>query len=141
MTALEFHLTDTPDSSVKDLLLQGILSFNESFLGPSNSRPLAILLREPNAGMTVGGLSGKTAREWLMVELIFVPDLMRSQGLGTELLRRAESEARSRACRGSYLNTFSPRICRFYENQGYTIFGVIDDHPKGHQLYFLQKAL
>jgi hypothetical protein len=27
----------------------------------------------------------------------------------------------------------------FYERQGYTVFGVLDDFPPGHRKYFLAK--
>ena len=42
------------------------------------------------ASKTIGGLWGRSAYEWLFVELLFIPEELRGQGLGTTLLRQAE---------------------------------------------------
>ena len=37
------------------------------------------------------------------------------------------------------LDTFAFQAPAFYEKQGYTLFGTIEDLPPGHARYFLQK--
>jgi GNAT superfamily N-acetyltransferase len=75
------------------------------------------------------------------VELLFVPKEYRGAGLGTELMRLAEEEARRRGCRGAWLDTFSFQARGFYERLGYSVFGTIGDHPPGHSRFFMKKAL
>jgi hypothetical protein len=41
----------------------------------------------------------------------------------------------------AWLETYSFQARPFYERHGYTVFGVLDNHPIGHQRYFMQKAL
>ena len=92
-------------------------------------------------GTPVGGLVGWVAFGWLFVRLFFLPEDLRRQGLGAELLRRAESEARARGCIGVHLDTFSFQARGFYEKQGYALFGTLPECPPGHARHFLAKRL
>jgi len=66
---------------------------------------------------------------------------LRRAGVGRELMRRAESEAVARGCRGSYVDTFHFQARGFYEKLGYAIFGRLDDMPSGGARYYLSKNL
>jgi GNAT superfamily N-acetyltransferase len=133
------ELTDTPDPSMRDLLADALLNYNEAMLGRSDLRPLALPIRSADDGRIVGGLWGRTSFRWLYVELLFVPEALRGRHIGTELLRLAEAEARNRGCLGSWLDTFSSKAHRFYETQGYTLFGEISDYPPGNSRRSLLK--
>ena len=87
----------------------------------------------------MGGLWGRTSFEWLFVELLFVPENLRGQGLGAKLLEMAETEAQNRKCLGAWLDTLSTDACRFYQRQGYRLFGVIEDIPPGNTRSYLSK--
>ena len=134
---MEIRLTDEPPPHARDALLHRLVAFNEAAAGPSDARPLALLLGDDVA--PEGGLWGRTAYGWLFVELLVVPDRLRGQGVGSELLRRAEAEARARGCRGVWLDTFEFQARGFYERHGYTVFGRLDDYPAGHARFFLRK--
>jgi len=56
-----------------------------------------------------------------------------------KLLEMAENEARNRKCRGAWLETLSTDACRFYQRQGYRLFGVIEDKPPGNSHSLLSK--
>ena len=131
-------LTDTPDPRDREAIARALLAHNASFLGPLDSRPLAVLLRDPDGGV-IGGVWGRTALRWLFVEMIFVPEALRGRGVGAEVLGAAEAEARARGCLGVWLDTFSPSARDFYLKQGYEPFGEIGDYPPGHARYFLRK--
>jgi hypothetical protein len=38
-----------------------------------------------------------------------------------------------------WLDTFSFQARPFYEKLGYEVFGQLEDYPRGHSRYFLQK--
>lgn len=137
----EIILTDTPDPGVRDTLLAGLLAHNAGKLGPPETRPLAVLVRDPASGAPVGGLWGRTSWGWLFVELLFLPEALRGAGLGAVVLRRAEEEATRRGCVGAWLDTFDPDARRFYERQGYEVFGSLGDYPAGNGRLFLRKRL
>jgi ribosomal protein S18 acetylase RimI-like enzyme len=63
---------------------------------------------------------------------------MRGSGLGRHLMRQAEEEARSRSCRGVWLDTYSFQARGFYERLGFVVFGTIEDYPPGQRRIFMQ---
>lgn len=75
MQTAELVLTDQPPETLRDTLVKGIVTANEGRLGASDSRPLAILIRQD--GETTGGLLGRTGYRRLTVELLFVPEGLR----------------------------------------------------------------
>jgi GNAT superfamily N-acetyltransferase len=134
-------LTDAPSVEDRAAVLNGLIQFNEAHAGPHGWHPLAVLVRDSATGRTVGGLAGASFHGWLFIELLWLPDHLRSAGLGTRLIRQAEAEASRRGCRGIWLDTYSFQARGFYEKLGYTQFGMLDDCPPGHQRFYLAKRL
>jgi len=134
-------LTDQPDTAACQVLVRGLSQFNESRVGASNLRQLAILVAEPQTDEVVGGLWGGTAYSYLKIEILFLPESLRGQGLGRRLIHQAEAEAVRRGCTSCWLDTGSFQAPGFYERQGYQVFGRLDDYPPGHNLFFLRKTL
>ena len=136
----ELFVTDTPEPGQRNALLSLLQSYNLQHAGPAMVMPLAILLRG-EAGEVIGGLHATSAYEWLIVELVFVPEELRHGGIGSALLAKAEEVARARGCAGIWLDTFSFQARGFYEQLGYEVFGEVPGHPAGGARYFLKKAL
>lgn len=130
---------DGDHESVHKAVLDSLIAFNDAKAGESGFRPLALAI-EDERGHVIGGLSAATAYGWLFVELLFVPDQLRGQGLGTELLRRAEAEAAARGCHSVWLDTFEFQARGFYERLGYSCFGELKNYPAGSR-YFMTKRL
>jgi GNAT superfamily N-acetyltransferase len=134
-------LTDAPSAEDRAAVLNGLIQYNETHAGPHGWQPLAVLVRDPATGRTLGGLSGASFHGWLFIELFWLPEDLRSGGLGTRLMRQAEAEAARRGCRGIWLDTYSFQARGFYEKLGYTLFGTLDDCPPSHQRFYLHKRL
>jgi GNAT superfamily N-acetyltransferase len=128
-------------ASDRDAILKLIDAFNDSKVSPSRFKELAILLRDPRSGATVGGLWGRSAYDWVFVELMFVPEELRRMGLGSQLLQIGRGDRRGARMHGLWLDTFSFQACGFYERHGYTLFGTLEDHPRGARHFFLRKIL
>jgi GNAT superfamily N-acetyltransferase len=137
---MQITLTDAPDPAAREVIVGGLIAYNEAHAGPRSWRPLAVLLHD-EAGAVVGGLWGGTAYGWLFTELLFVPEALRGRGLGAELLARAEAEALARGCVGAWLDTFAFQARGFYERLGYSLFGEIEGYPPGSARYFLMKRM
>jgi GNAT superfamily N-acetyltransferase len=116
--------------------------FNDARIGggPWPEAALALALRDAK-GRIEGGLWGQSYYHWLFIDLLLVPDRLRGQGIGMELLARAEAEARARGCIGVWLDTFSFQAPAFYARRGYAVFGEIADYPVPHRRLFLKKRL
>jgi len=77
--------------------------------------------------------------ERVEVHWLWVAEAYRGRGVGSELLGRAEEDARRNYCRGVYLDTFTFQAPAFYDKHGYREFGRIDDFPQGHSRIWLAK--
>jgi GNAT superfamily N-acetyltransferase len=130
---------ESDHESVHKAVLDSLVAFNDTKAGDSGYRPIAIAIEDAH-GHAIGGLSGSTVYGWLFVELLFVPESLRGQGVGTELMRRAEAEAVARGCHSVWLDTFQFQARGFYERLGYTCFGELKNYPAGSR-FFMSKRL
>ena len=133
-------LTDAEDAEILKAIIAPLAEYNSSKAGPGDSKPLVIPIRG-ESGAVLGGMSGYTSRRWLFTHLLVVPEKLRGQGLGTEIMNMAESEAIARGCIGAWLDTFEFQARGFYEKLGYSCFGSIQDYPPGFSRFFMKKAL
>ena len=139
MTELRISLEENPNAADLEVIERALVEHNEARSEPRNYTPVAILLRD-GEGQIVGGLKGITVWGWLFVSQLWVAESFRGQDYGTKLMEAAEREAKDRGCYGAYVDTFSFLALDFYRKVGYTVFGQLDDFPKGHTRYFLSKA-
>jgi ribosomal protein S18 acetylase RimI-like enzyme len=133
---IELVLSPTPEDY--KVVVEGLVAFNEAAGGPAKHQALCVALRDDD-GKMIGGLIGGSGYDWLHIELLHVPDAARGQGLGTQLMQRAEEFARERGLAGIWLDTFNFQALGFYERLGFTVFGTLEDHPIGGRRFFLEK--
>jgi GNAT superfamily N-acetyltransferase len=133
-------LEATPDPAEVTLVRAGLSAFNQHHAGDDSFAPITLFVRDLN-GSVVGGLLGGTYWGWLVVEILWLAEVARHHGLGSQLLQHAEQIAIDRGCHAAHLDTMSFQAPAFYQQHGYTIFGVLEDLPRGHQRYFLKKDL
>jgi GNAT superfamily N-acetyltransferase len=84
-------------------------------------------------------LDGELRWTWLFIDHLWLPQSLRGQGLGSELLAKAEAFAREQGCIGVYLDTLEFQALSFYEHRGYEIYGVLKDFPPASQRFYLHK--
>ena len=137
---MEIVLDTSPREADRKAIQDALVAFNRSKTTLRDYRDVAVLIRD-EAGATIGGLSGYTSYRWMFVELLFVPEHLRGQNIGTKLMAQAEAHARSLGLVGIWLDTFSFQARPFYEKLGYSVFGTIEDYPPGGARYFLSKTL
>ena len=76
------------------------------------------------------------------LDILWVDEKYRRQGIGSALIREAERTAREKGCRLMTLGTFDFQARPLYEKHGFTICGIIEDCPtKGHTHYDMIKRL
>lgn len=115
-----------------------LLAFNRTQVSRRGHYPFVLHLLD-DAGTPIGGASGRGAMDWLILELLFVPDALRGRGIGSRLMAEVERFALDHKLVGIWLDTYDFQAKPFYEKHGFTVFGVLDDHPIGGKRYFMQK--
>lgn len=93
-------------------------------------------------GELLGGIQAKRVN-WgiLEIELLFVFEKHRHQGIASKLLDHVEQIAREHQCYLAHLDTFDFQAKDFYLKQGYSIFGILENAPRGHCRYYMKKEL
>lgn len=138
----EIVLEDETQPETRAAILEGLVAYNtaqtENRYGPP--RNIALALKD-DAGATVGGLTARVGATRMFIELLFIPESLRGQGLGEKLMAEAEAAARKLGCTGIWVDTFSFQAPGFYKKLGYIEFGAIADYPPGFSRHFLHKHL
>lgn len=138
---MEMEVSFNVTEQEREAILKPLRAYNLSHTGAMGFETVGILLRDPITQEVVGGLYGKISYGWMFIELLSIPDALRTQGTGTRLMNAAETLARQKGCTGIWLDTFSFQAPGFYRKLGFIEFGHIADYPPGHQRHFFQKRL
>ena len=117
-----------------------IRSYNRSKREAAESEPLNIYV-EDDSGELMAGLVAETFGNWLEIEYLFVKEDIRGQGIGSQLLQQAESEAKKRNCRFAFVNTYQFQAPAFYQKYGYKEVFTLKDYPYTGQRHYYQKDL
>ena len=134
-------LTDAPEDDERAVIADGLHAYNKTQAGRYDSRPLAILARNPETGNVVGGLLGRTSLGLLRVEQFFLPEGLRRGGLGSRVLAMAEEAGRRRGCTRAVLSTIHFQAPGFYAKQGWEVAARIECEPPGHTRFYMTKKL
>ena len=117
-----------------------IRSYNRSKREVAESEPLNLYVEDEH-GEIMAGLVAETFGNWLEIEYLFVKEDLRGQGIGSQLLQQAESEAKKRSCRFAFVNTYQFQAPGFYQKQGYKKVFALKDYPYTGQRHYYQKDL
>ena len=128
------------ESQKSQVIRDLIRSYNRSKREAAESEPLNLYV-EDDSGELMAGLVAETFGNWLEIEYLFVKEDLRGQGIGSQLLQQAESEAKKRNCRSVFVNTYQFQAPTFYEKQGYKEVFTLRDYPYAGQRHYYQKDL
>ena len=92
-------------------------------------------------GRLIGGIVGFVAYNWYFLDLLYVEEAYREQDVGTRLIRIVEEFCRNERLTGIRLETWNFQARGFYEKNGFSVFGELEDCPPGTSVYFLKKQL
>lgn len=134
------HASDHATAEEVKAVWDGLMGYNRAQVGPDNHQRLVLLVRD-EAGTVVGGLLGDTFWGGLAINILWLAESLRGQGVGSALLAQAEQIARERGCHTAHLDTMSFQAPDFYLKHGYTLFGTLPGIPRGQQRFFFYKRL
>ncbi|WP_320129820.1 GNAT family N-acetyltransferase [uncultured Sphaerochaeta sp.] len=137
---MHYETTDHPKQTEIAEIYENLKKFNLAHLENQIVRELAVFAHEDGERLA-GGLSADTHGNWLEILYLWVDEKYRGQGLGTNLLAKAEAEALQRGCSYAFLNTFGFQAKGFYEKQGYTEVFVLEAYPETGTRHYMKKTL
>ena len=136
---MQVRLENT-ESQKSQIIGDLIRSYNRSKREVAESEPLNLYVEDEH-GEIMAGLVAETFGNWLEIEYLFVKEHLRGQGIGSQLLQRAESEAKKRNCRFAFVNTYQFQAPAFYQKHGYQEVFTLKDYPYTGQRHYYQKDL
>ena len=136
---MQVRLENT-ESQKSQIIGDLIRSYNRSKREVAESEPLNLYVEDEH-GEIMAGLVAETFGNWLEIEYLFVKEDLRGQGIGSQLLQQAESEAKKRNCRFAFVNTFQFQAPAFYQKHGYKEVFTLKDYPCTGQRHYYQKDL
>lgn len=77
----------------------------------------------------------------LYIDVLWVKEEYRKEGLGSKILNEIEKVAKDKGCYLIHLDTFDFQAKDFYIKHGYDIFGILDECPQRHKRYFMKKII
>ena len=132
-------LSSVPEPDARQIVGNGLNAYNDAIVGYADRIPLTVKLCDPDDGAVIGGIVGGTSLGLLFIDLVYLPESLRGQDLGTRMMAMAEDEARRRGCRAGMLYTISFQAPTFYQKLGWRVFGEIPCDPPGTSRIFLTK--
>lgn len=125
-----------------DFIVDKIVEYNLSIV-PSKQETdflwINRIVEDKNGNIIAGILSKMYCWNCLYIDVLWVKEEHRKDGLGSRLLKEIESVAIEKGCYLIHLDTFDFQAKDFYIKHGYEVFGVLDECPEGHKRYFLKK--
>lgn len=140
MSHVRIELENELAADDRNTIVDGLIEYNRQQGYVWNRQPLNVVARDAD-GRVVGGLLAEVNLGWAFVAALWVDSAARGAGVGSGLMRSAETEARRRGCVGIYLDTYSFQARPFYESLGYHLFGELENCPPAGSKYYLCKRL
>ncbi|MBP3140226.1 GNAT family N-acetyltransferase [Aliivibrio fischeri] len=137
---MDIEITTQPTQNDIDEIRSGLRQHNKPYLEGIFHTDLACYSYKSN-GDKSGGLIGEIWGNWLIIKFFWVDKESSGNGIGSELLAKAESYAIEHGCHSSFLDTFSFQAKPFYEKHGYNVEMVLKNHPITSERYYLTKSL
>lgn len=141
---MKVEISTDPKKSESDILSQGIIDFNKSEvpdLEPNEAEVKFFVLARNEDDTVVGGIRAICFWNTLHIELLWLSDECRGNGIGKEILESAEAFATQNGCAKAFVETTSWQAKPFYERNGYKLVATLQDRPKGHASHYLAKKL
>jgi GNAT superfamily N-acetyltransferase len=137
---MQLQVTERLTHQDLDEVRLGLNAFNSRFINIDELKAIGVFVTDTD-GKKLAGLTGSTSGNWLRIDMLWVSDTLRGQGVGSKLILAAEEEARARGCCYAQVDTASFQARPFYEKLGYTLRFSLDNYPRHHQRHYLSKTL
>jgi GNAT superfamily N-acetyltransferase len=124
-----------------DALGRRLRHFNYRIVGEYPEGQNVWLNAKDAAGNLLGGLRGEIHFEWLFVNVLFVEESERRQGIGARLPEEGEAHARKNGARRARLETFEWQAPAFYLKHGYRELARIENYYGRYALSLMVKDL
>ncbi len=123
-----------------DVIEDGLDAYSEAYEPAYESAAFHKKLADGDGKLIAGVIANVHKGDYCFVDALFVEEPLRRRGLGTCLLREAESFARENGT-SMILSYAGDWNVGFFRKNGYLVRGELKDVPRGHTCYELYKNI
>ncbi len=142
--ACEYGVVTAEPEKAQQTLRQYLYRDNAKRIGEYTIAPLAYYAQD-KAGLLLGGAYAFVKLGWLEIEMLWVQEEVRRQGIATKLLAYIEKTGREKGAHWACLTTASFQDgLPLYQKNGYQPYAelpFLDTKGEKHLRYYLQKTL
>ena len=141
---MNIEITTNPKEQDVKTISQGIINFNYAKipdLEPIEKEVKFFVFVRDKTEAVIGGIRATCFWNTLHIELLWLSETCRGQGIGKRIIGSAENFARKNGCEKVFVETTSWQAKPFYEKLGYRHMATLNDRPKGHASHYLTKEL
>lgn len=140
---MKFRITEEVNETNKSHINHKLYEYNlkhfpEDLRGRYREVNLFLLDEDENVR---GGILGEICWNWLEIHTLMIDEDIRSLGYGTKLLVEVEQIALESECDFIKVDTLSFQAQDFYQRNGYTIYGTLDNVGREFKHFYLKKDL
>ena len=134
-----WEITNAPSDNDEGIIHAGVLEYGRGLAVDGGAKTLACFVRTD--GDVIAGGVGRTEYDRLFLSSIWVAELFRGQGLGSEIIARMEQAARDRGCRDALIETLIHRNVRLYERLGFISIAIVPNYVGSFSRHIMVKGL
>lgn len=141
---LKIQTLNNPPKAITGLLKAGLTAYNLTCIPQLTnlSDDKFIVVARDDRGEIIGGVSAEFDFGWMFVDILWVADGQRGQGLGARLLHTAEQVALEHDIDRCYLMTSEFQAPRFYPRHGYREITRTRERPPGYDMiHFIKRPI
>lgn len=132
-----------PDVDVEDVryLIRRLEEHNHAHSPTAYQRnDLRLFVRDQN-NKVIGGLLGLVNMHCLVIQIVWIEESYRGQGIGEDLVQQCEAKGIELGALQCIVETTDFQAKPFYERLGYAVIASVPNVPKGSSLHILHKRL
>lgn len=136
-----FHIQKIHDehAEVLETIRNELYRFNQAKVGSATYEPFNFAVYDEH-GTLIAGLLSHRFGEVVFLDILWVEEGKRAQGIGRSLLYELELAAKKSGAKRIHLDTHDFQAPEFYLKNGFETFGILEDAPlQGMKRYFMKK--
>ncbi len=140
---MKFRIAEEVNESKKSQVNQKLYEYNLSHFPEDlrgRYREVNFFLLDEDENVR-GGILGEVCWNWLEIHTLMVDEDLRGLGYGNKLLLEIEQIAIERECDFIKVDTLSFQALDFYQSNGYTVYGTLDNVGRDFKHFYLKKDL
>jgi ribosomal protein S18 acetylase RimI-like enzyme len=134
------NFTNHPSEDDIGIIHDGLERHAKQTIGKTSFEPFGFLTHD-TSGKLLGGCTGVLMYGVLYIKLLWVAEEARGNGLGRQLIEKAESFAKKNKCSYITVDTFDWQAKSFYEKLNYKVEHYYDGYEGDTKFYYLRRKL